>query len=184
MQFTKLDIEGVFLIKPLVLEDKRGYFFRTFCEEDFAREGMAIQWKQANHSFTRRKGTFRGIHYQVAPFQEYKLIRCICGSVIDFGVDLRKGSKTFLKHVKVELSAENNLMLLLPPGVGHAFQTLEDNTALVYMHSAVYQPSHEGGVFYNDNKIKLPLPLQITEISERDSNYAAMPGSFNGIEYE
>lgn len=184
MHFVPLAIEGVCQIETTRLEDDRGYFFRTYCEEEFEAAGWRINWKQANHSFTRLQGTFRGIHYQVPPYQEYKLVRCISGSVADFGVDLRKGSATLLQHVQVTLSAENGRMLLLPPGVGHAFQTLEDNTALVYMHSAVYKPGFEGGFFYDDEKIKLPLPLQITKISERDKSYTAIPADFAGIDYK
>lgn len=184
MKFQELEIEGIYLIETQKIEDSRGYFFRTYCEEEFSNVGLTIQWKQTNHSFTAKKGTFRGIHYQIAPYQEYKLIRCISGSVIDFGVDLRKDSKTFLNNISIELNAQNNKMLLLPPGVGHAFQTLEDDTALVYMHSALYKPSHEGGVFYDDKKIKLPLPLHITEISERDRSYSALPDNFGGIDFE
>lgn len=184
MKFKELEISGVYLIEPKILEDTRGHFFRTYCHDEYNEIGLSIHWKQANHSFTAQKGTFRGIHFQVAPFQEYKLIRCIAGSVLDFGVDLRKGSKTFLKNIGVELNTHNNNMLLLPPGVGHAFQTLEDNTTLIYMHSAVYKPSHEGGVFYGDKKIKLPLPLHITEISERDKSYAQLSDNFEGIDFE
>lgn len=184
MQFSELRIKGVYLITTKKLEDARGYFFRTYCADEFEAIGLSIDWKQANHSFTRQKGAFRGIHYQIAPYQEYKLIRCISGAVIDFGVDLRKGSPTLLEHISVELNTENNSMLLLPPGVGHAFQTLKDDTALVYMHSAIYKPSHESGFFYADPKINLPLPLSITEISERDKNHLIIPDGFDGIEYK
>jgi dTDP-4-dehydrorhamnose 3,5-epimerase len=184
MKFTELGIKGVYLVETQKIEDHRGHFFRTYCEDEFERNGLKIHWKQTNHSFTKARGAFRGIHFQVAPYSEYKLIRCISGSVIDFGVDLRKGSATLFGHVHAELSADNHAMLLLPPGVGHAFQTLEDNTALVYMHSAPYMPGYEGGVFYDDKKIKLPLPLRVTELSEKDSNYAGLPDDFGGIDYE
>lgn len=184
MLFIEQSIKGVYLIEANVIEDNRGHFFRTFCADEFSQIGLNIQWKQSNHSFTKKKGTFRGVHFQTAPYSEYKLIRCIAGAVLDFGVDLRKQSSTLYQHVSVELTSENHQMLLLPPGVGHGFQTLMDNTALIYMHSELYKPKFEGGVFYDDNKIKLPLPLQITEISDRDKNYGLIPESFKGIDYE
>lgn len=126
MQFTELGIKGVFLINPKKISDSRGYFFRTYGEEEFSSAGISVVWKQANHSFTEKKGTFRGIHYQTVPYQEYKLIRCVSGAVVDFGVDLREGSPTLFQHISVELNAKNHSMLLLPPGVGHGFQSLED----------------------------------------------------------
>jgi dTDP-4-dehydrorhamnose 3,5-epimerase len=181
MKFTELSIAGVYLIEVNKIEDARGYFFRTFDDEEFSKHGLNIHWKQANHSFSLKKGTFRGIHFQKKPFQEYKLIRCTSGAILDFGIDLRKDSKTLFQHIQVELNEKNHAMLLLPPGVGHAFQTLEDNTTLVYMHSELYQPNFEGGFYYDDNKIKLSLPLPITEISERDKNYLMMSDDFEGL---
>lgn len=184
MKFIEQNIKGVYLIEAKVIEDNRGYFFRTYCDDEFSQIGLNIQWKQSNHSFTRKKGTFRGVHFQTAPFSEYKLIRCIAGAVMDFGVDLRRNSPTLYQHISAELTEDNHQMLLLPPGVGHGFQTLMDNSALIYMHSALYKPDFEGGVFYDDEKIKLPLPLQITEISDRDKNYGLIPDNFDGIDYE
>ena len=181
MKFTELSIAGVYLIETIKIEDQRGYFFRTYDELEFSKHGLDIQWKQSNHSVSLKKGTFRGIHFQKQPYQEYKLIRCITGAVIDFGIDLRKNSKTQFQYISVELNQKNNAMLLLPPGIGHAFQTLEDNTALVYMHSELYQPNFEGGFMYNDNKIKLSLPLEITEISERDKSYPIIADEFEGL---
>ncbi len=183
MDFIKLGIDGTYLIKPKILEDSRGHFFRTYCADEFEHEGLHIFWKQANHSFTQKKGAFRGIHYQIAPYGEYKLIRCVSGSVLDFGVDLRNNSQTLFRHVQAELSEENNFMILLPPGVGHAFQTLKENTSLTYLHSQVYKPTHEGGVLYNDKKINLPLPLPVTDISDKDRQYALIPDDFTGIAY-
>ncbi len=111
-------------------------------------------------------------------------MRCINGAVLDFAVDLRKNSATLLQHISLELSSQNHCMLLLPPGVGHAFQTLTDDATLLYLHSSYYNPQYEGGFRYNDEKIKLNLPLPIADISDRDVNHPNIGTNFLGIEYE
>ena len=184
MTCKELDIEGVYEITQTPFEDERGWFARIYCEEEFQTFGLQIIWKQINESFTKNKGSFRGIHYQFGPYAEYKLIRCITGSVMDFGVDLRKNSPTLNRHVCVELSQMNRKMLLLPPGVGHAFQTLSDNTTLIYCHSNFYNKAFEGGVRFNDSKIQLYLPLEVSDISERDKNHPLLNEQFSGITYE
>lgn len=184
MIFEELAIQGVFQITLTPFSDERGWFARMFCNHEFAEHGIQFPINQINHSFTKTKGSFRGIHYQFGEYAEYKLVRCISGAVIDFAVDLRKGSSTLFQSVSAELSAENHRMLLLPPGVGHAFQSLEDNTALIYLHSSFYMKAFEGGIKYNDSKINLNLPLDIADISERDKNHPLLDTHFSGIEYE
>jgi len=184
MVFQELSIQGVFKISLNPVSDNRGWFNRLYCKEMFANAGIDFSITQINHSFTKMKGSFRGIHYQIAPFSEYKLITCISGAVLDFGVDLRKNSDTLFQSISVELSESNQQALLLPPGVGHAFQTLEDNTGLLYLHSSFYNKHYEGGIPYNDPKINLNLPLEIADISERDRKHPLIETNFQGIEYE
>jgi dTDP-4-dehydrorhamnose 3,5-epimerase len=184
MKFEELSISGVFKITLNPKADHRGWFARTYCTQEMQANGIHFDITQINHSFTKTKGSFRGIHYQFGAFAEYKLVRCIAGAVLDFGIDLRKNSSTLYQHVAVELSATNHTMLLLPPGIGHAFQTIADDTALIYLHSSFYNAQFEGGVRHNDAKINLHLPLTIADISDRDLNHPLLAENFLGIEYE
>ncbi|MFZ4752520.1 MAG: dTDP-4-dehydrorhamnose 3,5-epimerase family protein [Chitinophagaceae bacterium] len=184
MKFEPLNIKGIYKITLDRFNDHRGWFVRNFCYERFTEVGINFQIQQVNHSYTKKKGSFRGIHFQFGPFAEYKLVRCISGRVLDFAVDLRRNSDTLFQSVSVELSSENDQMILIPPGVGHAFQTLEDNSALIYLHSSIYNCDYEGGIKYNDSKLKLKLPLEITEISERDKSLPNIKSNFIGLEYE
>jgi dTDP-4-dehydrorhamnose 3,5-epimerase len=184
MKFETTQIKGVYKISIQPIADDRGWFGRIFCSKEFALQNINFQINQINHSFTKNKGSFRGIHYQFGAFAEYKLVRCIEGAVQDFAVDLRQNSPTLFQSVAVELSPQNQTMLLLPPGVGHAFQTLENDTALIYLHSSFYNTQFEGGFRYNDAKINLHLPLPIQNISDRDLNYPLISENFKGIEYE
>jgi dTDP-4-dehydrorhamnose 3,5-epimerase len=184
MLFEEQHIKGVFKITLEPRSDDRGWFARAYCNNEFSAAGIHFNITQINHSFTKTRGSFRGIHYQTSPFAEYKLVRCINGAVLDFAVDLRINSPTILQHVSVELSSDNYAMLLLPPGVGHAFQSLSDDATLLYLHSSYYNQQFEGGIRYNDEKIKLNLPLTIADISDRDLNHPLLNKHFLGIEYE
>jgi dTDP-4-dehydrorhamnose 3,5-epimerase len=184
MQFEQTKIEGVYIVKLSKHEDHRGWFARAYCENEFQNQGINFCIRQINHSFTKQRGSFRGVHYQFGKFSEHKLVKCISGSVIDFGVDLRKNSSTLFETVSVELTDSNNTMLLLPPGVGHGFQTLKDDTSLIYLHSSFYNKNYEGGFRYNDAKINLNLPLAISDISERDCKHPLINHNFLGVEYE
>lgn len=184
MVFEEQNIKGIYKISLSTFKDDRGAFARLFCEEEFLKAGINFSCKQINQSFTKEKGSFRGIHYQFGPFAEWKLIRCLQGGVMDYGVDLRQNSPTLFQSFSIELSEDNETMLLLPPGVGHAFQTLKENTTLIYFHSSYYNPTFEGGVKFDDLKIQLNLPLEITNLSERDKNHPLINTHFTGIEYE
>ncbi len=181
MKFEEQSIPGVFVVKLTPFKDTRGWFARMFCENEMNEAGIPFSCKQINHSFTAQKGSFRGIHYQFGEFAEYKLVRCIAGSVLDIAVDLRQHASTLFQHVAVELSHDNDTMLLLPPGVGHAFQTLQDDSALIYCHSSFYNPAFEGGVRYDDPKINLHLPLPITDLSDRDKQHPFLNPNFTGL---
>ncbi len=181
MKFSSTNIKGVFVIDLNPIEDNRGWFMRTYCKNEFAEIGHNKEWVQLNHSFTRRMGTIRGMHYQVPPYSEIKLVRCIAGAVIDVAIDLRKGSATYLKWVSVELSAENKRMIYIPEGFAHGFQTLVDDCELLYHHTAYYTPGSEAGIRYDDPAIKISWPLPGADISDRDLAHQLLKESFKGI---
>jgi len=181
MQFEKTKFADLFLIKPKVLGDSRGWFMRTFSADLFKKEikNFNSSWLQMNHSFNEKKGTWRGFHFQNTPFQETKLIRCISGSVLDYALDLREGSETFLKVFSVEISQKNKIMLYIPKGFAHGFLTLEDNSELIYMHDENYHKESELGIRYNDPLININIQPLI--ISARDQNHTLLSNNFKGI---
>ena len=182
MKFEQQSISGIYKITLHSFRDDRGAFARLFCSQELGAQGLDVRCQQINQSFTKDKGSFRGVHFQFGPFAETKIVRCLSGRILDFGVDLRKNSPTLFSSYAVELSEDNDTMLLLPPGVGHAFQTLTDNCTLIYFHSSFYNPAFEGGVRYDDPKINLNLPLPIANISTRDMNHPLLTSNFSGIE--
>ncbi|MFY8165573.1 MAG: dTDP-4-dehydrorhamnose 3,5-epimerase [Sediminibacterium sp.] len=182
MKIEETEIQGCYTIQPTIVQDERGWFMRTFCEEQFAEIGKEIHFTQMNHSFNYKKGTFRGMHYQTPPFAEEKLIRCISGAVIDYVLDLRKNSATYLKYIALELSATNRTMIFLPKGVAHGFQTLQDNTELVYHHTVSYNKDFDGGLRFDDPKINITLTLPLSIISDKDKSYELISNEFTGIE--
>ena len=143
--------------------------------------GHTKEWLQLNHSFTNSRGTIRGMHYQLPPHREIKMVRCIAGAVLDVAIDLREGSETFLHWTSVELTADNQQMIYIPEGFAHGFQALTDNCELLYHHSAFYTPGSEGGIRYDDPVINIQWPLPVTDISDRDSSHPLLNDSFKGI---
>jgi dTDP-4-dehydrorhamnose 3,5-epimerase len=182
MRFNKTSINGVYLIDLDLFEDERGWFARTFCKNEFEKIGFTEEWVQVNHSFTKRRGTLRGLHFQNPPNTEIKLVRCIAGKIFDVAVDLRINSPTFLKWFGTELSAANKKMLYIPAGVAHGFLTLSDDVEIIYHHSAFYTPSSEGGIHYLDPSLKINWPGEILHLSERDKNFPHLSANFKGIE--
>jgi dTDP-4-dehydrorhamnose 3,5-epimerase len=136
---------------------------------------------QLNHSVTDKKGTIRGMHFQIEPFREIKMVKCIAGAVYDVIIDLRRDSSTFLKWFGAELSAKNKKMLYIPEGFAHGFQCLGDNCELIYHHSAFYIPGAEGGIRYDDLMIKIKWPLPVTLLSPRDATHPYLDENFKGI---
>jgi len=181
MKINPTLIAGVYTIDLDIYTDDRGGFARTFCQKEFSAIGFDKHFVQINHSYNHLKGTLRGMHFQHPPYQETKLIRCIKGSVIDVVVDIRKGSPTFLKNIKVELSSDNKRMILIPEGCAHGFQTLEDQTELIYHHTAFYTPNSEGGLRYNDPLLNIQWTLQTSVISNKDQSYPLLNQHFIGI---
>lgn len=173
LAFESRTIVGLREIIPRKMEDDRGAFFRTYCQDEFEANGIKIKhWPQINQSFNKEKGTFRGLHFQSAPFEEYKVVRCLQGVILDIVVDLRENSDTYLQHEMIELRSDLANQLFIPAGCAHGFQTLENNTSLLYLHSSNYDPSRDAGVSVFDPKLGITLPLPIASISDRDKNFA------------
>ena len=181
MIFTETLLRGSYTIELNTLADDRGWFARTYCKNEFAAIGHTKEWVQLNHSFTKHKGIIRGMHFQLPPFKEIKLVRCIAGSVYDVIVDLRKDSATFLNFFGVELSAQNKKMIYIPEGFAHGFQALGENCELLYHHSEFYTPGAEGGIKYNEPKININWPMPVTDISERDTQHPLLDDNYKGI---
>lgn len=182
MKFQQLPLSGAYTIELNAFEDERGWFARTFCKKTFAKEIGLVKWVQINHSVTLAKGTIRGMHFQIPPVGEKKLIRCVLGSVYDVVVDIRQNSPTFLQWFGVELSDKNKRMLFIPEGFAHGFQTLEDNSQLIYHHSEFYEPGFEGGLRYDDKMLNIKWKLPLTNISQRDQTHPYLTKFFKGLE--
>ncbi len=181
MIFNETILKGSYVIDINPWGDNRGWFARTYCKNEFAQIGHDKEWVQLNHSFSTQKGTIRGMHFQSPPHSEIKMVRCIAGAVYDVIVDLRKDSDTFLKCFGVELSAANKKMIYIPAGFAHGFQTLAENTELIYHHAAFYTPSAEAGLLYNDKTLNIQWPLAVSEISERDTRHLLIDQTFKGL---
>lgn len=181
MKFDKTPLNDAYLISLDIKNDDRGWFTRTFCAEEFGQHKLTQNWVQMNHSMTNKKGTIRGLHYQLPPHSEAKLVRCIRGIIFDVILDLRENSSTFLQHFAVELSAQNSRMVYIPEGFAHGFQTLTDNVELIYHHSTMYTPSSENGIRFDDQLIGIKWPILATEISERDKSFSTINKDFKGI---
>jgi dTDP-4-dehydrorhamnose 3,5-epimerase len=169
--FEKTTLNGAYIIGPQRLEDERGFFARAWCQKEFQEQGLNPRLVQCNISFNHKRGTLRGMHYQVAPYEEVKLVRCTKGAIYDVIVDLRPDSPTFKKHLAVILSAENRKMLYIPEKFSHGFITLEDNTEVFYQMSEFYSARCARGFRWNDPAFQIQLPLEVAVISERDRNY-------------
>jgi dTDP-4-dehydrorhamnose 3,5-epimerase len=171
MIFSETNLKGAFLIEPERKEDQRGFFARTWCQQEFEDHGLNSKLVQCSVSFNNKKGTLRGMHFQVAPFDETKLVRCTKGEIFDAIIDLRSDSPTFKKHFSVLLNEENRLMLYIPPGFAHGFQTMSDNTEVFYQMSQLYSPEHARGVRWNDPVFGIQWPADERIIIDRDLNY-------------
>ena len=172
MDFKETILKGSFIVNLSKVEDERGFFARAFCNEEFKNEDLVTEIVQANISFNKLKGTLRGMHYQKAPYQETKFIRCIKGSIFDIITDLRKESPTYKEHFGIELTAENRSALFVPKDFAHGFITLEDNTEVIYMVSHSYVPDAEGGIHWDDPEFKLNWPIKPTNISPKDAQWS------------
>ena len=181
MIFNETRLKGSFIIEVQPHVDERGWFGRFYCKKEFEQIGHHKEWVQFNHSFTLKKGSLRGMHFQISPYREIKMIRCISGSVYDVIIDIRKGSPTFLQWFGAELSARNKNMIYIPEGFAHGFQCLSDDCELIYHHTEYYKPGYEGGLRFDDPALKIKWPLPITVISESDLGHAYIDQNFKGI---
>ncbi len=182
MKFNSTPLKDAFTIDVEKRGDDRGFFARMFCENEFADHGLETRFVQVNNSLSAKRGTLRGLHYQLAPAAEVKVVRCIRGAAWDAIVDIRPDSPTFSRWFGAELSAENRRMMYAPRGFAHAILTLSDDTELVYMVSAFYAPKEERGVRWNDPRFGIDWPLQPTEISEKDNTWPDFDHEFHGTE--
>ena len=171
MIFTETPLVGAYIIDLERTEDERGFFARTFCHEEFKAHGLNLQVVQCNISFNTKKGTLRGMHCQIAPYEETKLVRCTRGGIYDVLIDLRPDSPTFKKWAAIELTAENYRILYIPRGFAHGFQTLEDNSEVFYQMSEFYHPECARGVFWNDPAFQIFWPPGPRMISPKDQQY-------------
>ncbi len=171
LRFTPMEVLGAVLIDPILREDDRGHFSRAWCISEFAEHGISFVPVQANTGFSLRKGTLRGLHLQVEPALEAKLVRCTRGALFDVIVDLRPHSPSYRKWCGVELQADRYQMLYVPEGCAHGYQTLEDNTDLYYMTSQFFTPSAARGVRFDDAAFGFKWPLFPTAISEQDRSW-------------
>lgn len=181
LTFIPTPLPGAYLIEPLPFLDQRGFFTRVFCATEFREAGLDINIVQINHSGCGQRGMIRGMHYQIPPAAEVKMVKCIRGKVYDVIIDVRRNSLTFLHWYGVELSAENQNMLYVPPGFAHGFQALADNSEMIYLVTASYSPEHERGVRYNDPQIGIEWKLSVITTSEKDAQLPLLNRAFEGI---
>jgi dTDP-4-dehydrorhamnose 3,5-epimerase len=178
---TTTPLDGLAVLKRLPIEDERGYFERIFCEADLKDLMRGRRVVQINHSFTRAKGTVRGMHFQYPPDAETKLVCCLRGEVWDVAVDVRKGSPTFLKWHAEILSPRGHQALFMPEGFAHGFQALSPDCALLYCHTAAYSRASEGGLHVRDPRLGIAWPMPVSDLSPRDAGHPLLTGDFRGI---
>ena len=170
MIFKETKLKGAYIIEIEPLEDERGFFARSFCQKELEEHGLNPCIIQCNISYNKKRGTLRGMHYQVPPYEETKVVRCTMGAVYDVIIDLRKHSRTFKRWAAVELTAQNRRALYIPEGLAHGFQTLEDNTEVFYQMSEFYHPECARGVRWDDPVFGVKWPIEPTIISDKDKN--------------
>lgn len=174
MKFEAVPLNGAYLIELERLEDERGFFARSFCQDEFRAHGLEPVIAQCNVSFNRKRGTLRGLHYQAEPHAEAKLVRCTRGAIWDVIVDLREGSATARKWYATELTADNQRALYIPKGFAHGFQALVDDTEVLYQMSEFYYPESARGVRWDDRALAINWPLPNPIVSKRDQSYALL----------
>ena len=168
MKIKQLNIKGSYLINFKVHKDHRGYFKRDFCKREFTKFNINTKWVQSSVSLNKKKGTLRGFHFQKKPFQEDKLIGCVRGSFIDYILDLRINSKTYMKITKVKLSENKYSSVFIPKGCAHGFLTLENDTIITYLMSNFHSKKHESSISFFDKRFKIKFPIKPKYISKRD----------------
>jgi len=180
-KFFNTPIKGLKLIERKIIGDDRGFIERIFCEDNLKEIIFDKNIVQINHSLTKKKAAVRGMHYQIYPYAEKKIISCLKGKIWDVAVDLRKNSSTFLQYYGVILSEDNFKSFLIPEGFAHGFQTLSEKCELIYLHTERYKPDYEKGLNPLDPLIGIKWPLKISQLSERDKNQKILDEKFLGI---
>ncbi len=181
MKIHPQPLTGLALVETAPLQDQRGQFTRVFCEQELSALRPRLHWTQINHSRTRQQGAVRGMHFQYPPAAEAKLIRCLRGRVFDVAVDLRAGSPTFLRWHGVELSEDGPMEFFIPEGFAHGFQTLSEGAELLYLHTAAWDPRHEGRLHHNDPRLGITWPLPVSQVSEQDRGAPLLTTGFAGV---
>ena len=171
MIFTETGLQGVYIVDLELHKDERGFFGRTWCQKEFKERGLNPNLVQCNISYNAKRGTLRGMHYQAAPYQEAKLVRCISGKIYDAVIDLRPDSITFKKWLAFILAGNSYRAIYIPEGFAHGFQTLKDNTEVFYQMSEFFHPEAARGVRWNDPEFHIEWPIETIIISEKDKNY-------------
>jgi dTDP-4-dehydrorhamnose 3,5-epimerase len=169
--FTETELKGAFVIDLELKHDHRGFFARSFCAQDFEAHGLKPTVAQCNLSCNHKKGTLRGMHYQISPAAETKLVRCTRGAIYDVIIDMRPESPTFLQHFGIELTEDNRRALYIPEMFAHGYQALTDGAEVVYQVGEFYTPGYERGLRHSDPFFNIQWPQEVTEISEKDSNW-------------
>ena len=182
-KFNRLEIPDLILIEPKVFEDERGFFMEFYNLKDFNHFGIDVEFVQDNHSHSR-KGVLRGLHYQLRPMEQGKLVRCVRGIIFDVAVDIRRGSPTYGEWVGVILSEENKNMLYIPPGFAHGFCVLSNEADVIYKVTNFYSPEHERGIIWNDPDIGIEWPIKDPILSERDSKLPTLKEVENNFVWE
>lgn len=176
-----LSLAGMKRVQRLPIGDERGFLARLFCAEELSTTGWDTPIAQINHTYTAKKGTVRGMHFQSPPHAEMKLVSCIRGEVWDVAVDLRHSSPTFLHWYAEKLSVQNGCALMIPKGFAHGFQALSNDVELVYCHSAPYTPESEAGLHPLEPRLAIAWPLPVIELSPRDNRHAMLTDAFEGV---
>lgn len=171
MKFRKTKIKGVYMIEPELKKDRRGYFVRVFCKKEIESLGINFNIIQVNRSFTKKKGTIRGLHYQKSPYQEEKIVQCLKGEIYNVVLDLRRNSYTFGKWISEKLSERNKKIILVPKGCANGIQTLTNNCQIEYFMSEYYSPQSGTGIRWDDPFFKIKWPLKRIFLSEKDKNW-------------
>lgn len=181
MLFTETSLKGAFIIDLEQRQDSRGLFARTFCAQEFSAHGLKPTIAQCNLAFNYKKGTLRGMHYQVPPATEVKLVRCTNGAIYDVIIDMRPESPTYLSHIGVELTAENRRTLYVPEMFAHGYQTLTDSAEVAYQMSEFYAPDYQYGLRYDDPAFGIKWPLPVSEISDKDTCWPIFESASVGV---
>lgn len=185
MKISNTHLEGVVVIEPAVFGDHRGWFMETYNEKELLNHGIDVKFIQDNQSFSAAKGTLRGLHYQLNPKSQTKLVRCTKGAIYDVAVDIRIGSPTFGEWFGIELTEENKKQLLVPKGFAHGFLTLSEDVEVQYKVDELYAPQHDRGIIWNDSSIGIEWPMDITPVlSVKDEQAPPLKEAQNNFKYE